>query len=141
MCLSPAQLYAPITLHPLLVQAICHCRPCRYPKDFLPYESFLEQACDFLVVVIATFPEHHTRTLQAAREKACPGQRFVLVVHNPDVLLAVPPGTPPTFCNIMILPLRLQWVCMLITLISQAPHVPAFAYQSSPFNSASFAAC
>lgn len=64
----------------------------RYQRDFQPYQAFLPQACDFAVVALATFPEHHTLLMQALRALACPGQQFVLVVHNPDVLLGVPPG-------------------------------------------------
>lgn len=78
----------------------------RYHKRFQPHADFLAQACDFPVVVIATFPEHHTKMLKAVRDKRCPGQRFVLMIHNPDVLFAPPSSEPPT-CDA---PLARIWV-------------------------------
>ena len=59
---------------------------CRYTKPFQPYADFEQQACAFDVVAMATFPEHHLDMANALADRACPGQRFVLVVHNPHGL-------------------------------------------------------
>jgi hypothetical protein len=59
---------------------------CRYTKPFQPYKDFDQQACAFDVVAIATFPEHHLDMANALAGRACPSQRFVLVVHNPHGL-------------------------------------------------------
>lgn len=59
---------------------------CRYTRPFQHYEGFLGKACDYSVVVFATFPEYHMDMANKVADKACPGQRFVLIVHNPGAL-------------------------------------------------------
>ena len=59
----------------------------RYPSAFQSHSDFLKQACDFQVVVFATFPEFHEDIMQRLRDKACSGQRFVFTVHNAGNLM------------------------------------------------------
>lgn len=68
---------------PACVQQIDSSHCCRYTTPFQPFLSFLDRACEFQVVVFATFPEHHLDLANKLADMGCPGQRSVHVVHNP----------------------------------------------------------
>lgn len=73
-------------LHRMFKQSACWSAHCRYSKPFQAHQGFLGQACEFNLVVFATFPELHLDLVQQAVQKGCSGQRFLLVVHNPHEL-------------------------------------------------------
>ena len=58
----------------------------RYPTPFQGHQEFLAQACSFNLVVYITFPDLHLGLAQSVLDQHCPGQRYLLVVHNPDQL-------------------------------------------------------
>ena len=66
----------------------------RYSKPFQAHQDFLGQACDFNLVVFATFPENHIGLAQQAAQSGCSNQRFLMVVHNPYEL-GNPSKCPP----------------------------------------------
>eukprot|EP00884_Botryococcus_braunii_P002844 jgi/Botrbrau1/12560/Bobra.0169s0095.1 len=59
-----------------------------YQKPFKETAEFWQNPCDYEVVALPTFPEHHMDVLQNLTNLNCPKkQRIVAVVHNPGVLL------------------------------------------------------
>ena len=60
---------------------------CRYDKPFRSSGELMVQACQYSAIVFSTWPEQHTLIMSALLNQRCPGQKFVLVTHNPDNLL------------------------------------------------------
>ncbi|KAK9802018.1 hypothetical protein WJX73_002032 [Symbiochloris irregularis] len=106
-----------------------------YKKPFQSHKDFLPQACSYDVVVIATFPEHHTNFLRELRDKSCEGQQLVLMVHNPDTVLTPEPGgalSPvslmhPNDTHVLTLVPRMV-VDTRANLVSMGMHVPVSSF-------------
>ena len=56
----------------------------------------MPEACEYGVIAFATWPEQHTHLMASIMAQKCPGQKFLLLVHNPDLLLHPLPGETAT---------------------------------------------
>ena len=72
----------------LIAEALCH----RYDKPFRSHTEIEADACQYAAIAFSTWPEQHTLLMFALLSKQCPGQKYILLVHNPDTLLDPPPG-------------------------------------------------
>ena len=64
----------------------------RYSRPFQSYADIVADACQYAVIAFATWPEQHTHLMASIMAQKCPGQKFLLLVHNPDLLLHPLPG-------------------------------------------------
>ena len=52
----------------------------------------MPDACQYEAIAFSTWPEQHTVLMASVLYQRCPGQKYILLVHNPDFLLQPPPG-------------------------------------------------